>query len=176
MEATHRMKVKIGPNEFEAEGKTELVKKQYDEFIAIVTRSLKASATVLLPDSLPQTEKKQDAVVGRSKLPHAILDAVFRKGEPLSLMDRLKTDNADADALLLLVYGHTEMLGPSDVTAATLAKSAKQTGVNVERISRTIATHDNLIKISGAKKGTRYALNNVGIAEAEKLIIAIAKK
>jgi hypothetical protein len=172
METTHRIKVKIGDAEFEAEGKPDLVTKQYDEFRAMLAQVPKASSSV--SDS-SQSIKKSGGGQGRSKLPTAILDAVFRKSDPLSLTDRPKTDNADADALLMLVYGHTEMLGQPDVTAATLAKSARQTGVKSDRIGRSIAAHGDFIKVTGAKKGTRYALNNLGISEAEKLITVAAK-
>jgi hypothetical protein len=172
MEIPHRMKVKLGSNEFEAEGKPELVKKQWEEFKVMVAQ-LASKQTAETP-VVPPTPGVQKPVI-HSKLPKALLDRVFRQGEPLSLMDTPKTDNAEADALLVLVYGHTEMIGKPDVTAAMLAKSASKTGINVYRIGRTISAREAYIRSSGLKKGTRYSLNNRGIAEAEKLIKAMVE-
>ena len=172
MDTTHRMKVKLGSNEFEAEGNPELVKKQWEEFKAIVAQLPKEPFDVNPAD--PATQKSAAPAI-HSKLPKAALDRVFRQGDPLSLMDIPKTDNAEADALLVLLYGHTERIGQPDVTAAALAKSASKTGLDVYRIGRTLAAKEAFIRSSGKKKGTRYSLNNKGIAEAEKLIKAMAQ-
>lgn len=175
MGTPHHLKIKLGDAEFEASGDATVVAKQYEEFKAMVAHRANLpppSAAAVRPTAAA------GAVVtahGRSRLTQTVLDAVFRKSEPLSLTDRPKSDNADADALLILIYGHTEMRGQSDVTAATLANSARQTGINAERVGRTLGVHNALIKVSGARKGTRYALNNPGIAEAERIISSMAK-
>jgi hypothetical protein len=165
MENRHRIKVKIGQHEFEAEGKEGVVTKQYDDFIAAVSR---------LPSQAQQqpTPEKKAAIHPNAAIPKEVLDRVFREGDPLSLMHPPKTDKADADGLLMLIYGYTEMMGKPDVTAATLAIAARKTGLDVDRLSRSIAAHEALIGVSGTKKGTRYTLNNRGIAEAKRLILA----
>lgn len=170
MEPVHRIKVKIGTAEFEAEGKRDLVVKQYDEFIAIVSQMPKVAANEAQPALPPDAEKKVHAAFGSSKIPKSVLDRVFRQNGVLSLMDTPKTDNAEADALLVLIYGHTELTGKPDVTGVALVKSASKTGLNIDRVSRTIEARADLIRCSGIKKGTRYSLNNRGIAEAERLI------
>ena len=170
METTHRMKVKLGSNEFEAEGDPALVKKQWEEFKAIVAQLPKEPAV-----DKPSTPSPHKPGITHGTIPKTILDRVFRPGDPLSLMDTPKTDNAEADALLVLIYGHTEMVGQPEVTAAALAKSASKTGIDVYRIGRTLAAKEALIRSSGVKKGTRYSLNNRGIAEAEKLIKAMVE-
>lgn len=175
MESTmHRIKVKIGNAEFEAEGKPELVKKQYDEFMAAVANLPKAPAAESVAAPTAEPEPRPNAA-GNSKLSTAIIDRVFRQDDPLSLMDTPKTDNAEADALLVLVYGHTELRGKPDVTGAALVKSASKTGLNIDRISRTVDARREFIRSSGVKKGTRYSLNNRGIAEAERLIKAMVE-
>jgi len=168
---THRIKVKIGNAEFEAEGKPELVKKQYDEFMAAVASLPKAPITETPAEPKADPENNSGgAGTGNSKLPKPVIDRVFRQDDPLSLMDTPKTDNAEADALLVLVYGHTELRGKPDVTGDALVKSASKTGLNVDRISRTLDARRDFVRSSGVKKGTRYSLNNRGIAEAERLI------
>lgn len=166
---THRIKIKLGNAEFEAEGSPELVKKQYADFMAAVANLPKAaSETPAEPNSNEAKPDGNDAI--SSRLPKAIVDRVFRWDDPLSLMDTPKTDNAEADALLVLVYGHTELRGKPDVTGAALVKSASKTGLNVDRISRTLDARRDFVRSSGVKKGTRYSLNNRGITEAERLI------
>jgi hypothetical protein len=174
MEAKHRMKVKIGPNEFEAEGEADLVTKQYNDFIAIVSQMPKAAAGDQGPSSESDEEKPNDRIANGA-ISRAVLDRVFRQDEPLSLMDTPHTDNAEADALLVLIYGHTEMRGKPDVTGAALVKSASKTGLNIARISRTVDARREFIRSSGVKKGTRYSLNNRGIAEAKRLILAMVE-
>jgi hypothetical protein len=182
MEAPHRMKVKLGPNEFEAEGKAELVKKQYADFLAMVAQFHGTAPAEKADDRLPETAKKagsdadaNKAATSNIKIDKAILERVFRMEDPLSLMDTPNTDNADADALLVLIYGHTEMAGRPDVTGTMLVKSAGKTGLNIDRVSRTVEARRELIRSSGVKKGTRYSLNNRGIAEAERLIKAMVE-
>lgn len=182
MEATHRIKVKLGPNEFEAEGKTELVKQQYAEFLAIVAQFPRTGHAEKSADQLPDRGKKAGAdadanntFAGSGKIDKAILNRVFRMDDPLSLMDTPNTDNAEADTLLVLIYGHTEMVGKPDVTGTMLVKSAGKTGLNIDRVSRTVEARRELIRSSGVKKGTRYSLNNRGIAEAERLIKAMVE-
>jgi hypothetical protein len=174
MQAAHRVKSKVGENEFEAEGDRQWVDKKWEEFKAMV-EGTPAGPASKHRETANMARQKRGAAPGRTKLSQSVLDAVFRKGDPLSLTDRPKSENGNADALLMLVYGHTEMLGEPEVTAAALAKSARQTGVSVDRIGRVIGAYGDLIKVSGVKKGTRYSLNNRGIAEAEKLISAMAK-
>jgi hypothetical protein len=169
MEDRHRIKAKIGPHEFEAEGKEAIVIKQYDSFLAAVKAMASApqshdAGAKLAPE---QSKLRPDAAI-----PKDVLARVFRDGDPLSLMHPPKTDKADADGLLMLIYGYTEMMGKPDVTAATLALAARKTGLKVDRLSRSLAAHEALIGVSGAKKGTRYTLNNRGIAEAKRLILS----
>jgi len=171
MEPMHRIKVKIGAAEFDAEGSPDLVKEQYEAFLRIVSQQ---PQPVLKAETIADPEKPEPQVV-HGKIPQPVIDRVFKQGNLLTLMDTPKTDNAEADALLVLVYGHTELAGMQDVTAATLVKSADKTGLNIDRVSRTIEARKDLIRSSGVKKGTRYSLNNRGIAEAERLIRAMVE-
>jgi hypothetical protein len=171
MEPKHRIKIKLGNAEFEAEGEPDIVNKQYDDFMAALA-ALPKAPTASTPDDpkADPEEKRSGAATNHSKPSKEVLSRVFRQDEPLSLMDRPNTDNADADALLVLIYGHTELGNKQDVTGTALVKSASKTGLNVDRISRTIRARREFIRSSGVKKGTRYSLNNRGIAEAERLI------
>ena len=88
----------------------------------------------------------------------------------MSLLATPKSEKADADSLLVLIYGLTEVKGEQAVTGTTLRKSASKSGVNVGRIGETLNARADLIQAGGERKGRRYSLNNRGIAEAERLI------
>lgn len=172
MDDRHRIKAKIGPHEFEAEGKEAIVIKQYDSFLAALKAMVAAPVAADIGAKPAPEQTKATLLLPDAPIPKDVLARVFRDGDPLSLMHPPKTDKADADGLLMLIYGYTEMVGKPDVTAATLAVAARKTGLNVDRLSRSIAAHEALIGVSGMKKGTRYTLNNRGIAEAKRLILA----
>ena len=173
---THRIKIKIGDAEFEAEGKPELVKSQFEGFLAVVghrpTVSVKPQEQVT-----PHTGKNASSgqVKRHGKIDEATLSRVFKMDDPLSLMATPDTDNPEADAILVLIYAHTEMNGNPDVTSGALLKSMAKTGLNVKRMSQTIEARRELIRSVGIKKGTRHSLNNRGIAESEKLIRAMVE-
>ena len=83
-----------------------------------------------------------------------------------------KTEDPDADALLLLVYGYQE-LRPNDypVSGVRLMQSAKQSGLHqVDRIDRTIDAHTQFVNSAGSRRGKKYSLNNQGSLKAKELI------
>jgi hypothetical protein len=171
MEQAHRIKIKIGNAEFDAEGSPELVKEQFKEFMAAVSlmgpeKSANPTPAANLP-ALPNPP-----LVDKTGVDASILERIFMRGDPLSLAALPKTDNANPDALLVLLYGYTKILGSPQVTGTMLMKSAKKSGVNVDRIDRVINAHADFILSAGAKKGMRYSLNNRGIQAAEQIIRA----
>src|SRR6267143_1030304 len=175
METTHRLKVKIGPHEFEAEGKPDLVKKQFEEWKAMISQPNQPGLIEVLA-SLPEKPKTSlSETWGTYKMPANILDRVFRKGDPLSLLATPKSENAEVDSLLVLIYGLTELKGMPAVTGTALKKSASKSGVNVNRISPTLRARADLIQSAGTKKGKRYSLNNRGVAEAKRIIRAMVE-
>jgi hypothetical protein len=159
--ANHRIKVKIGPYEFDAEGDPDAVKQQYADFMTLVSQA--PSITPAAPNPVqppPPAENVGKVDVAR----------VFRQGDPLSLAALPRGDMANADGLLMLIYGYMKVLGEQGVTGTTLMKSAKQSGINVDRIDRALDPRRDLILQAGNKKGLRYSLNNRGEIEAERLM------
>lgn len=163
MDTTHRIKVKIGPAEFEAEGDPELVKQQFAEFMAAVSAIPQAQ-----PDKPPGLPPRNDP--GASLISKDIFDRVFRRDDGISLLAMPRTDNAEADALIVLLYGFLKLENQRAITGVALMSAAKQSGINVDRIDRTINARPDLIQAAGNKRGRRYSLNNRGIAEAERLL------
>jgi hypothetical protein len=163
----HRIKAKLGPHEFDAEGDRELVSKQYDQFLAAVT----AIAQTPNPMAPGKPDGRQDNISGEPSAD--VLNRVFRNDEPFSLLAKPKSDNADADGLIVLMYGMAVLKSEKYVTGAMLMKSAKQSGLKLkaDRVDRTIDEYINkYVNAAGNKRGLRYSLNNEGIKHAVRLI------
>lgn len=162
---THRIKMKIGVHEFEAEGPREIVTAQFDAFMSAVSSIPTVAPSPVNQLGTPITPAAPEEVS------RTILDRVFRQGETLSLAALPHGDNAKADALLALLYGYLKLSEQQTVTGTSLMKSAKVSGVTIERVDRTISAYQpDFVLAAGAKKARRYSLNNRGLAKAEEVI------
>lgn len=170
MEPTHRLKIKIGSAEFEAEGPPELVKEQFASFLAALPQASKESPPPAAVAPVAPVETPGITPPPALTLERDVLGRVFADGEPLSLMALPRTDNANPDALLVLLYGYHKLRDEQAVTGTMLMKSAKKSGVPVERVDRSLGSNAPLINAAGAKKGRKYSLNNRGITAAEGII------
>lgn len=180
METTHRIKIKLGDAEFEAEGPSDLINAQFSAFLEAVSKATpKAAPTPVAPssntsdDGANANDAASATAVTTPAAPNVSSDTlsrVFKVNDTVSLLAIPKTDKPAADALLVILYGYDRMKSISAVTGTTLMKGAKQSGINIDRIDRIMGTRDEFVNFAGAKKGRRYSLNNRGVAEAEKII------
>jgi hypothetical protein len=161
----HRIKVKIGNAEFEAEGGAEDVKAQYEAFLAL----LKSSPSTHSP---PTTRDPEQERPDAASLDDALLSRVFQTGKDgvVSLKVLPRSEQREADALLLLLFGYRRIQKVDNVFGTQLAKAARASGIGVERIDRTLDTHASLFIRGGRRRGAKYTLNNQGVAAAERLV------
>ena len=165
----HRIKVKLGDAEFDAEGKPEDVKAQYDAFLKLLGSRPKAEAA---PPLKPALEKPNPATPG--EVERGLLDRVFRQGDILSLAAIPSGEAREADTMLALLYGYFKISGEQTVTGTSLRRSALQSGVNIDRADRVLnGLIPDFVLAGGIRKARRYQLNNRGIARAEAIIKAI---
>lgn len=173
---TTRIKVRIGDAEFEAEGPQELITKQFDSFMAVVSATPKKEPTA--PPSAAVGGPTQPASgaappTPASEVASAVMERVFRQGDTLSLAALPNGENASSDAMLALLYGYMKIKNETTVTGTSLMKSAKLSGVSVDRVDRLMAANQDLVLAAGVRKARRYQLNNRGIARAAQIINAI---
>ena len=170
MADTHKMRVKIGDAEFEAEGSEEAVKAQFASFLDI----LKAAPARQKPaDKKPVDGNgaQADALDVLTPPGTDLLARVFQNDNDLVSLRLLpRTPNAASDTLLLLLYGYVHLKNEAMVLGTHLIKAAHQSGVKLDRIDRVIAKHDDLLLKGGARKGTKYGLNNRGKEKAKELM------
>lgn len=192
--------VQFGTAKFKAVGSEAIVRDQYDAFMgAIATlppelfaengRSKKPSATratVTVPpeEGLPEGYHEQwngdadpvdaDEDVHRTngaEIDSELLSRAFRADDKsVSLRVLPQGDKPNENALLLLIWGYQRLKGANEVGAVELTESARASGLNLDRIDRTIARMHLHVRRGGRRRGTRYQLNNQGMARAEELL------
>jgi hypothetical protein len=175
-----KLRVKVHDSEFEAEGPTATVNKQYEAFLEALDKvdSAKAESRELGDSKVTRDGLPPAIPTGQKNPVHEQIDsALFRRifaenGSVISLKALPKTDTAEADAILLLIYGY-QVLRQSEypVTGVRLMQAAKQSGLHqVDRIDRKIAAHEQYILTAGTRRGKKYQLNNQGVSHAEDIV------
>jgi hypothetical protein len=192
--------VRVGNAEFKAIGPQDLVKEQFDLFLGVVSEIPGAIAAVprngsakpkingtpkAIDPELPANHHEQfeenlteiegiDVPLSNgdvTPLTKEQIDRAYRlDGKSLSMRVLPHTKDPGADGLLLLVYGFHAILDQKEISALILAESARQSGVMLSRIDRTMARMKQFIRRGGRAKGTRYQITNPGIIAAERLL------
>lgn len=165
---THRLKIKIGQHEFEAEGPPEAVNAQFEAWKDLIS-------------ALPSTGQFDQSGGGpaappnpESAKPPVELPGIFehdRKKNLISLRVHPRGDHRFADALLLIMYAY-KLLDQDEVMVGRLKEAMALTGLRLERVDRTMEPHlrANLVLKGGTGKGGKYRLTNMGIQRAEVLV------
>ena len=114
----------------------------------------------------PQPPSLAPAPVGEETM-----GRVFRRdGDIVTLLALPRTSDVGADTLVVLLYGFLKILGRNAVTGVTLAKAARQSGVDMPRIDNVIAKRKEYVLAAGSRRGRIYSLNNRGVAHAETTV------
>lgn len=163
---TFRLRVKIGPHEFEAEGPKESVTAQYESWKALIAST---------PATTSQVNKVVAAAIGvRTRegfsAPWDIFD-VEDKRKLVTLRVHPTGETRDADAVLLILYGYRQTFQQEDVPVTKIKESLRVSGLRPERVDRTAAPHvrAGLLLKAGRGKGGKYRLTNTGFAQADEM-------
>ena len=168
----HHIRIKIGDAEFEASGAPDQVQSQYDAFIAQHQAHLAGFAAMKRPDKPTklQVSTENDPRIDNDALAEAAARAFSTDGDMVSLNVLPRTPNAQADALLMILWGYEHLRGEHTVMATEFMRAAKRSGIQIDRIDRIIAPNQQYYVRGGSRKGARYSLNNPGRIQAEKLV------
>lgn len=164
----YKLRVKLGEAEFEAEGEEEVVREQYEMFLEAIS----GTQDVVAQPRQSATDTQNDAPDDKSdEFDSNLLDRLFSvERGVLSLRVLPQTKSRSADALLLLIYGFMKLQGEHDIFGTKLMKSARQSGLSIDRVDRVISAHKGLYMRGGARRGAKYTLNNQGVKKAEEII------
>ncbi len=178
MTSPHKLHIKIGHVEFNAEGSEATVNSQYQKFIEVI------KAVGFPPGSPPSTpasdagdngkngEQPQGLLTVQEPPPDSALlnKAFLHQDDSVSLRVLPSTDHKEADATLMILYGFKVLKGKTDVSASDLLEAAKQSGLGLARLDKVLTGYTAYFRKGGQRKGSRYGLTNPGIAHAEKLL------
>jgi hypothetical protein len=162
MSSISKLRAKVGDAEFEAEGPTEEVKAQFEEWKKLIEGRLPKAATI------PAGAQKNPQLGGG--VPDAdLVRQVFTERDGVLTLQGLC--DADADSLLMLVYGY-KLLKPEEypVTGVRLNQAATQSGIQAGRPDRAITQRSEFLVTSGLRRGKRYGLNVRGEQHAQNLM------
>lgn len=162
MPESHRIKVKFGTAEFEAEGEPEAVQAQYSQFLEILAKAPAAAANAA---SAP-VEKRTS---GTDEIDSDTAAKIFGAAADgtVSLLILPKGENKEIDAFLLLLYAYRRQ-GHDRVLGTQILRSGAQSGISV-RAANVYPTVDRFVLRGGQRKGTTYQLNNQGVIQAQEI-------
>jgi hypothetical protein len=187
-----KLRLKLGSDEFEAEGSQEYVEKQRDIFLErhgqhedkrkeeqhhdSKSGAKPPAEKTPAPGAPPKPPAPQDLPVSAE----AMGKIVGVKDDVVTLTLMPGGDNAEADSLLLILLGHKILRNEDLIQAEDLLKGMTQSGFpNVDRLDRVTKNIDSShVSSVGNRRGKKYRLLNPGIAKAkelaEKLISTVA--
>jgi hypothetical protein len=179
MADTHRIKIKL-PNgaEFDAEGTAADVKAQYDAFLELMKAAPQVpppKPTIQQPDNGNRTQSPTPPLGDGPEPDDALMKRIFDISTDglVSLKVLPRGDNAQAQGLLLLMYGYRRIAQNENPFAVTLARAATKSGIQYERLDRAMEPNTAFVRRGGVRRGATYTLNNQGIAHAAQIAMTL---
>lgn len=171
MTEPYKVTIKIGDAEFSAEGDKATVDAQYKAFLGVLSAGAAVSraAAPAPPADTPDDAKHASNPADDSKLAKAFVEA--KNSVSMNILPQ--TQSKAADTLLLLLYGYLTLKNQDMVLGSQLIEAARQSGVTLDRVDRTITKHQTLLRRSGQRKGAKYGLNNQGVIKAKEMLTAM---
>lgn len=173
-----KLKMKVGEFEFEAEGPAEAVAEQFKFWKQMISEggaqftAVQGAKTPAKGADVGATGVTEPAAAKGSNRALQNLFDVNHKTGIVSLHVRPRGDTANADSIVLLLYGFKELLGQEYVLVTKLAPAVRKSGLPIVRVDRLLEGHlrDGLVQKGGARKGGKYSLSNTGIAKAKEIV------
>jgi hypothetical protein len=173
----HRIKIRLPSGaEFDAEGSPADVKAQYDAFLELMKAAPQVPAK---PAEAQENDKKNQSPMpplGDGPEPDdALMKRIFDIATDglVSLKVLPRGDNAQAQGLLLLLYGYRRISQIENVYAVTLSRAAAKSGIQFERLDRAMEPNTTYARRGGLRRGATYTLNNQGIAHAAQIAMTL---
>ena len=167
MEASTKIKLKIGEHEFEAEGPTDVVQAQLEIFRAILDGFPEANLSFGRLGATVEESKRSGLPSEAAHVP--VGEIMSADGRVVSLTALPQTVE---ESVLLLMLGQRDLRNNNTVTGQEIGDGLNQSGKPAARVDRVMEKHmrDALVLKVGLGRATRYRLTNQGLNKA--LIIA----
>ncbi|HKQ59497.1 MAG TPA: hypothetical protein VJY35_16655 [Candidatus Eisenbacteria bacterium] len=169
----HKLRVRVGVHEFEAEGTEEAVAAQFAVWKELINGS---SAKPLQPSPPAARGTEPRAREGYIHIPGVFMTDDKRKLVTLEVHP--PGESREADALLLLLYGYSTVYSLDLVPVTKLLEAMAVSGLRVDRVDRALAPHTRAgyVLKAGRGKGGKYRLSNTGHARAEEMAKELSGK
>jgi hypothetical protein len=168
MDDTYRLKIKLGADEFEADGPIQVVQAQFAAFKELVEARARVAAAqppVAIPapggNTVPQPE---------TQVINERLDKIMHLSDRIVSLTARPT-SVD-DAILLLLYGQKVLRQNDAVTGAEITQGVSTTGgLAINRADRLLDKLSNGgdVIVIGEHRSRRYRLTNAGFAKARQI-------
>jgi hypothetical protein len=154
-----KIKIKIGENEFEAEGPPDAVQAQVSTFAKLLGRE--------------ETQEKETPPVAPVPEPPPAIEKIIRVEGKYVLLTVASQSPADAVLVLLLGY---KVRGVPAVAGMQIMAGLRKSGYDIDRadyILKRYATTGDIV-VSGKFRRRRYRLTTDGVEKAQKIAQALA--
>lgn len=164
----YKLQLKIGPHEFSAEGPADVVKQDFEMWKVLIQ-----STQAQIPPAPTVGNNNDTSVVNsitREQLERMFLIDDKRGMVTLRVLPR--SQERDADALLLILFGYKLAKQLEEVGVTQLKPSMRQSGCMVDRLDQVASRYvrQGLLNKGGMGKGGRYSLTNSGLERAVSLM------
>ena len=164
--ADHKLKVRVGAHEFEAEGSQESVERQFQMWKELIVAAPAGPTLASPPPLTGQTLPPQGQTQGDG------FEKLFRKEGLVVMLAVLPNggDDRETNAALLVLLGQKLLVGEDQITGTRLMQGLNRSGINVERVDRMFGDIMGQYVIrSGVRKAVRYRLTTLGLNRAQEI-------
>jgi hypothetical protein len=170
-----KLRLKIGANEFEAEGPEEYVKGERQIFLENFAGAQDEKEETGDDEEVPLDggDKRGNAASNPSGVSIASVDIAKLAGQDrndkdLIILTALPQDpeTQKQDALLLLLLAHKVIRGVDNVKATDALNGMKQSGIQIDAISQVTDKIPQWVLKTGVRKGSKYRLSSPGVQKA----------
>jgi len=151
-----RIKIKLGENEFEAEGAPDVVKTQIATFERLIGRPIETPLAASLEERAP-----------------SIKDVARADGKVVSLIVDCQSL---PQAVLAMLLGHKDLRGTQWVSGSEIMAGLRASGHQIERADNILKRHatSGHVVIHGKRRLKRYRLTTDGIERAQAIAQSLA--
>ncbi len=161
---THKLKIKIGDAEFEAEGSAETVQSQFEAFKELIANAARKQEPAA-PQS-PANQLEANLQLANLQLPHLPLEKILKvDGRVISLTAKCDSIN---EAVLLILLGQKEQRNNQEVTGSEIMDGLERSGYKLPRVDHVMnkLSDEGSVITMGIHRGRRYRLSNPGLTKA----------
>jgi len=152
------LRVKFGEHEFEAEGPSDSVERQFLAF------------RLLISPSEPPPAQEQAKPQNVEKKPAELLERIMKVNGPIVSLT-VRTNNVD-DAVLALMFGHRQLRNAQLVSGAQIMQGLRASGFDVLRADVILRKQSRRghVAASGRYRNIRYQLSLSGYDRAWQIV------